>query len=106
MRFEGVNNVFWFLTFVGLLVGFCLGLWCCMPLPPEPVVIERKCAFPELRRKPVLPPVLFVQPDEECTAFRCVDEQNAELLKQREILLREDSNYVRGVYEGVKEICE
>ena len=72
---------------------------------PEPVVIERACPFAELNPKSKLPKVRFVQPEEGCPYYRCLDEENAENLKQREIRLREDSNYARKLYEDTKGRC-
>lgn len=77
---------------------------CALP-QPEPIVIERACAFAELNPKSKLPPVDFIKPDEGCAHYRCLDEKNALLLKEREVLLRYDSNYARELYLETKERC-
>lgn len=74
----------------------------CFAKPP--VVIERSCHFVGPKPKSKLPPVKFAK--EGCPYYRCLDEENAEKMKQREIRLRGDSNYMRELYLKTKERCE
>ena len=72
---------------------------------PEPIVIERTCAFAELREKPDLPEIEWVAAG-ECPAYRCLDKENYEKLKVRSSTVKTYANYVIKVYNDARERCQ
>lgn len=89
-----------------ILMILLLPLVSCVTAPPQEVVIERKCHFEPLRPKPKLPKVDYIEPHEGCPFYLCLDAYNADqVLAEREILLRKDSNYVRAMYKSTAERC-
>lgn len=90
---------------IAILIFILAFLGGCATPHPEPVIIERKCSFAELRDKSELPAVEFIRPP-ECPYYRCLDKENAKLLQAREAALRGDSNYARMLYLDTKRRCE
>lgn len=83
-----------------------LPLSACLPsAQPEPEVIERKCHFVELRAKPDLPGVEWIQGG-DCVYYRCLTQDQYEEQKRRDAMLRAESKYVRENYQSTKERCE
>lgn len=74
----------------------------CIPsTTPEPEIIERRCTLPTLDLKPSVPAIDWVQNG----VLMCVDPENYFYLKQRESLIKTDSNYCRKVYNQAQERC-
>lgn len=93
------------LIVIVLLILFLALFGGCAAPRQEPVIIERKCAFAELRDKSELPAIEFIKPP-ACPYYRCLDEENAKHLQSREARLRGDSNYARNLYLDAKRRCE
>ena len=71
---------------------------------PIPTIVTKKCVLPDLAPKKTLPKVSFIKGG-NCLYFRCLDEANAKLLQERELVLIEDVNYVRDLYDAMKKEC-
>lgn len=74
---------------------------CLTTTAPEPEIIERRCTLVDLKEKPSVPAVDWIQKAE----LMCVDPENYFYLKQRESLIKTYANYCVRVYEGAKERC-
>jgi len=74
---------------------------CLATSPPEPEIIERHCALVDLKEKPNVPAVDWIQNGE----LMCTDPENYFYLKRRESLIKTYANYCIRVYEGAQERC-
>ena len=74
----------------------------CIPATPEIEVIERHCALEDLREKPEIPDVQWVQVGD----LKCVDSENYKNVKLQKSIPLGYANYCVRVYEGAKKRCE
>lgn len=75
---------------------------CLATNPPDPEVIERHCALVDLKDKPEIPAVEWI----EHNGLRCLDDPNYNNLKQGFSLIKTHGNYCIRVYEGAQERCK
>lgn len=75
----------------------------CIPSStPEPEIIERHCAIADLKPKPSIEEIEWLDHD----GLRCLTPIEYDQLKEGTSLIRSDANYCRNVYKGVQERCK
>lgn len=78
----------------------------CLPSPqPGPIVIERSCFIEQLPPKQSLPPVRYEHITQRGVEFLCLDPENQEAEKERELRLKQDARTCQEAYQKAIERC-
>lgn len=78
----------------------------CLPASqPGPIVIERSCFIEQLPPKQSLPPVRYEHITQRGVEFLCLDPENQEAEKERELRLKQDARTCQEAYQKAIERC-